>query len=507
MRVDALFEKCWKQAGLTGLCLSLLIAGCGPSVARNTPIPAGKTDDAQVAPQSKNAGTAQADANVKSGPREVKVQLCGGRVGAADLTNKTDAAEFQKRVQKVVAEGHTAVVFKAVKRHPDAALELLRGASREQAAQPEIIAIGDAYDRLEGGNLWHAWLAARVAEPARFAAYDVSTAQAQRLIAEGQFAEAAKLDWSAPLKPFLALREKGSGGEPIACAESARLRGTALLLNAQYKEALETFDGAMTFAGEIPALSAELQLLKCEASRRAGLTVDAQKAWSAAAEAAAKLNDPWFWHHVLELRPANAPWPESLTRACQTEECTAPVWALVGECHLERQESQAALLAFKQADSEALDPATQGRARIGQARSLVGLNQRGAAVTLLGAQARSTEPTVALQAKAMLGVLMVEEGRVPQGAAFLKEAVETSGSTNWPGYSQAAADLGLAYLLSGDETNGLPWLHRAQARFETEKDFESLAQSLVNEAHYLKEKGATDQANALLAKAQDLQPR
>jgi hypothetical protein len=104
---------------------------------------------------------------------------------------------------------------------------------------------------------------------------------------------------------------------------------------------------------------------------------------------------------------------------------------------------------------------------------------------------------VAHPALAILGVVQIQRGYVPQGLAALRRAVETDAPAGWPERADAEADLGLAYLLSGDEAAGLRWLHTAQHRFAAAGDDEALMYCLSNEARYLVHTGKQAEATAL----------
>ena len=64
----------------------------------------------------------------------------------------------------------------------------------------------------------------------------------------------------------------------------------------------------------------------------------------------------------------------------------------------------------------------------------------------------------------------------------------------WPGLTQAQADLGLAYLTSGDEAKGLQWLRRAQEQFKADGDAAEMSKCLLNEARYFESRGQNDAA-------------
>jgi hypothetical protein len=63
------------------------------------------------------------------------------------------------------------------------------------------------------------------------------------------------------------------------------------------------------------------------------------------------------------------------------------------------------------------------------------------------------------------------------------------GKDAWDGKAETTADLGLGFLLAGIPKEGLKYLHEAQAQFRSKKQYESLLQSLRNEALYLEKVG------------------
>ena len=105
----------------------------------------------------------------------------------------------------------------------------------------------------------------------------------------------------------------------------------------------------------------------------------------------------------------------------------------------------------------------------------------------------------------MLGTMKLQQGGTQQGLNLLRRAVEEEPATVWPERPEAEADLGLAYLLVGDENAGLRWLHAAQQSFESTGQSESLVQCLENEAAYLEHAKKNDLAKAVRHRLQSLQ--
>lgn len=102
---------------------------------------------------------------------------------------------------------------------------------------------------------------------------------------------------------------------------------------------------------------------------------------------------------------------------------------------------------------------------------------------------QKSSPAISSAACGSLGSFKVAEGTIDQGFALLKKAVEDTPNATWPGRAEAEGDLGLTYLILGNETQGLACLHRAQERFEKQSQWEDWAQCLLNEAAYLEKIG------------------
>jgi tetratricopeptide (TPR) repeat protein len=175
----------------------------------------------------------------------------------------------------------------------------------------------------------------------------------------------------------------------------------------------------------------------------------------------------------------------------------ALLWTELGQWRLERREAEAALLAFKRAEAATPDDPGKERLRLAQARALVQVGQGTAAKEILVHLAFAPGSTVARPALATLGALRFQDGQVQESLTLLKKAVEEGPGAEWPGRSEAEADLGLAYLTTGDEASGLRWLHAARQHFEKSNDSVLLARCLENEAAYQEHRGNSRDADAL----------
>ena len=141
---------------------------------------------------------------------------------------------------------------------------------------------------------------------------------------------------------------------------------------------------------------------------------------------------------------------------------------------------------------------------LAQARALVQLQQRSAAVAILMQLSASKQQPIDRAALADLGSLKVQDGATQQGLQFLKRACEPC-ATDWPGRAQAEADLGLTYLMLGQEQDGLQALQRARAAFQAAGDEESYAKALWNELQYFEHVGQKKPAELARAELERMQ--
>ena len=321
----------------------------------------------------------------------------------------------------------------------------------------------------------------------------------------------------------------------VLAIDVLNLNGIALVLDNRPREAVAAFQQALQAAGDShPYEAVNLMLLLSDAQRRAGDSAAAERTWISAAELAAELAagpvpiiDPILLERTAYLRPVNSSWPRSaqqrlndlsvrlgivfpvatlqISTAPQanfTDE--APLWTVIGHGRLARNESQAALVAFKRAESMTSNLLAVGRLQIAEARALVRLGQSAAATAMLIGLAGQNDPQIGRPAMALLGTLKLSQGAVQQGFNLLHSAVEQDTTLVWPERTQAEADLGLAYLMMGDETTGLRWLHEAEQGFESAGQREALMQSLENEAAYLEQAKQQDLAKAVRKRLESL---
>ncbi|MBM3983100.1 MAG: hypothetical protein FJ304_23075 [Planctomycetes bacterium] len=144
------------------------------------------------------------------------------------------------------------------------------------------------------------------------------------------------------------------------------------------------------------------------------------------------------------------------------------------------------------------DPITRDGLAVAQARVLLLLDQRQAASAILVDVAGRPNGRYAPAATALLGAMKLAEGAYDPARKLLLQALAIPGE--WPGRAEADADLGLAYLSSGDESLGLRWLAAAREKFRAAGAVDLLGQSWQNEARYWEATGRASEA----AKAREL---
>ena len=313
-------------------------------------------------------------------------------------------------------------------------------------------------------------------------------------------------------------------GDRLLALDALRLTGIALILDGRPTEAIRPYQEALEQAGkDHPYQAANMLLLVSDAHRRAGDPTSADRSWQDAARLAADLAmarppvaDPILWERTAYLRPVNCPWPSEVRQALSqinvafgiasdARDATStvagnrdadesPLWTAVGHWRLARDESQAALVALKRAESMSSDPYVANRLQLSEAKALNRLGQGSAATAILIHLASNSNPLISHPAMAVLGTAKLQQGNAQQGFNLLRRAVEENGNIAWPERPEAEADLGLAYLMIGDEAAGLRWLHQAQQNFETAGQHEALRQCLENEAAFLEQAKKTDLA-------------
>jgi tetratricopeptide (TPR) repeat protein len=445
------------------------------------------------------------------------VHATARQVEMVNLTTRTQAAnpsslsveQFTAQAAELCRAGKMGRLHRFIQRYPDVALEMLRTTSPQSAANEERQAVAQAYDRLlvapRESQGWFPILKDMAARPDAYQAAFDSRVRARSFIEQGRFSMAIASDTT------------GASGLPSYLrADALRLRGIALLLDNQPAQAAAAWQQARRLAQSDVCVCAELDLLVSDALKRARQPAESVVAWNQAVSESMELHDPILWERLLELKPANAAWPQQARIRPLEQIATQPsasgddfdegtIWHQTAQWRLERNEASAALLAFAQAQAQSRSARAQGEARIGQARSLIAMGQNAPAMAILGAVVQQPDASVSCHALAVLGVINLQQGRTTEGFNMLQRAVANADHTRWPGFSRAQADLAVAYLAAGKEKEGLPLLHEAQDAFKTEGHIADLCQCLANEAAYLRKAGQSDLAQLKLQKIAELE--
>lgn len=437
-------------------------------------------------------------------------------------------AQFLQRAAELLRAGQVVSADRYVERYPDIALAVLREPAGVPAP-PEILArVAQRHDqqcsRVAPNAGWTALLADRAARPEVYTPYDEKRRQFMSCLQNGNARECLAMGvLEAPA---------GAPGTMLSI-DALRLAGIAQVLDGQARSAAATLEKAVGLAlRDHPYQAVSLLLLLSDAQRRSEDSARAELSWNQAALLAGELLDgrppvvdPILWERVAYLRPVNCAWPPEVRRRLAEVNTAfaivpdprqavspggvsaleeAPLWIAIGHWRLARDEAQAALVALKRAESSTVDNYIGQRLQLAQARSLAHLGQPGPATAIAIRLAGENDPRISRPAIAMAGALKLQQGGVQQGFNLLRHGVEEEPACQWPERAEAEADLGLAYLLMGDETNGLRWLHTAQQGFEAAGQHEQLVQCLENEAAYLKQAKKNDLAAAVRKRLQTM---
>ncbi len=498
--------------------LLLLLAGC-------TRLPSGSWSlDLLTRPDTTRSEALSAGGDA----REVGVEVDGdGSVFSRPAAAALSPQRLQTEVADLLAEDQRGTAVRLVQRYPEVAWERLRSAPPEAAETAALRAMAAAHDaqvrRSGTATGWEELLDQRERRPEPYTRYARRRAEFVALLRQQRPAEALQIGLLPQQEDALPL---------LLALDAQQLTARALRRDGRAGAAAELLQRAVRQARQAPPYyEAQLRLEASEAWQHAGQFAAAGEAWQAAVRQAGRtllsdppLFDPSFWQQAAETRPADRTWPsEAIDRladlAAETGAWGGPlppnsedparqaaperfVWACIGHWRLERGEPQAALVAWKRAHALGASDEERHHFEWGQARALIALDQPSAATALLLALSdRAASPTREA-ALATLGTLRLEAGNTKQGFQLLQRALEDEPHPDWPGRARAEADLGLAYLLLGNQQAGLEWLQKAQARFERSGDHDQLLLSLLNEQAYWEQAGEKRKAQAVQQRIQ-----
>jgi tetratricopeptide (TPR) repeat protein len=458
-----------------------------------------------------------------SKPAPTRVRTSGDGYALGDVEQPgLSPQQFVDKIEELLKARQATTAARCVQRYPDVALAVLREPGTVQATAETLQAVARAHDSqcthapAEAG--WTALILDRLRQPNRYVDYDRKRKEFMTLVQSGHAEKALEIGITAP--------PQGVPGSMLSI-DAYQLTGIGKVLANRPKEAAEAFNKATRLArADHPYQAANLLLLQSDALRRAGDSAGAEASWHEATEVAAELTigpkavaDPILWERAAYLRPANSIWSPAvqgqlaqvnvpLGIAAAPRNPIIPVssggsvsdeaslWSAIGHWRLTRGEPQAALVAFKRSEAMTSDNYVAGRLRLAQAKAMLRMGQSSAASAILISLAQDNDPRLSHPAMAALGTLKLEQGGTQQGFNLLRKAVEEE-NFPWPERSEAEADLGLAYLLMGEQQPGLNWLHNAQQNFDAAGEPEQLIQCFENEAAYLEKFGQKAPAQAI----------
>ncbi len=441
-----------------------------------------------------------------TGVKTVKLDGHALMLGQEDqLALTTD--QFRQQASDALQANQRRSLTQLVRRYPDIALQTLRDSLSSAAPDKTLDAIATEFDALwsnsPSNNGWVAAFAVKVNAPKKYEAAIKARRELVTALADGGLPE------RRAVLPSTLPKDAPTPWQ----VDAWHLTGIVTLLEEHPADAAKAFQQATRLAtASQPFEAAASSLLLSEAARRAGDAKAAVSAWQFSVSQAASLlkryppiHDPAFWERAAYIRPNGAAWPAELHPACveslshthlsdlsksaDAYDATALLWACIGLARLDRDEPQTALVAFKKSESFVASSLDRDRLQLAEAKTFVRLGQAAAATALLARLSQHESPSISRPALAMLGTMKLQANQATVGLSLLRKALETEPLTNWPGRSEAEADLGLAYLMTGDEPRGLKLLHSAQQQFESADQLELLLTSLQNEAAHHTSRG------------------
>lgn len=407
--------------------------------------------------------------------------------------------ELSARVHDLERRGRAGAASRLAAAHPDVARAALESVSGKP--DPALRSLAAAFDRAtaSSGDAWSALFALRLREPARFAEYDAAHETVLAAFARGNL-EAAHAALPLPVPA-------DAPGVTHLRAISDRLEGLVALAEGDTVAATAAFRRASTDS----ALFHLLQTAAAERATDVAATATARDAALLAIVEGALAEPRWREPALLErLLVVEAPIADAVgvrVRGAaerdlgleKVDDTLGAGWIVAGLDRLARGEARIALTDLRRAEESCKDVVVRARVREAQARALLALGQPAAARTILGTLATDTDPRIARPALATLGAIELRLERPELAVGLLRKSLDAP-LLEWPGASAAEANFGLALITAGFGEEGLKRLSAAQARFELERDFDALAQSLENERLAHEQSRDTERLEAVRAR-------
>ncbi|MEL6105968.1 MAG: hypothetical protein AAFU85_08025 [Planctomycetota bacterium] len=414
-----------------------------------------------------------------------------------------------------------------------------RAASRwvmESVKQPNDLLswAAETLDRNSSTPLHTQLIDAAAKNPQAARAFDTARRESMQAIANGS---------STPAALEQLARATTQLNTPLATLEAERLFAMSEIAEGQLGGAATRLVSAAEFAAREGSADqcAQLWLLASETLLRAEAIDSATAAWQSAVRAQVTAMtqqsrgreglaplDTVFWEQVDRLRPPNVALPQEVSLVMnpwksriglggdQSMSPEASLWSAVAAYELTMGQPQVATLSIKRAEINASDD-VKPWLRIALARSVAAQGQTQVATTILGSLTSHADTSVRAASLATLGSIKVQAGAYEQGSRFLfqalslQDAVPTNqsgtslGTGQWPGRLAAEADLAIVRLIIGDLNEARDSLHAVQQKLTVRDRWQSLVQSLENEASILELEGDNQAAKQIRKRVLELE--
>ena len=419
---------------------------------------------------SRNASASKAEQQPEAGRI---LRLDGESVVLGEAASRPMSRQvFTRRIGQLIAAGQTNAAARLVYTYPDLARETI-------FASPKIsskvrLAIAAWLDELakpqQGG--WVMFVADQEENPSRYAAYQRTRASIWPALKRGAFAEVANLRLNPPTDSPV----------PWAQIDALLLRATAMLAAGRPTQAAPLFNQASQLASAWDwRVATRAQLFAALSDSLANDPQSSQAQRTAALEGVSlnDIRDPMTLRLILKTQTDMG--------SVLTTPPVRSVLAALGHLEMRRGSPQAALLAWRAAESKPGNDPSTDTLRLLQAESLIALQQEDAAIAMLTGLAQSRQQTqVRPNALVMLGLIHLKRNQVDIALAMFKEAVNKSTPQSHPAVH---ADVGLALLSTGQSRAGWLRLEEARAAYQAQGDQKAVQQLLRNQLRYAESMG------------------
>lgn len=397
------------------------------------------------------------------------LRIDGESIALGDAANApVSLPTYVAAIQQRLSTGQDEAAGELVRLYPDLAERAVLSPNAHPPTQRVIAAWLDGLAAPAPGG-WSAFIADRAENPNRYTAWAQDRANAWSALRRGAFDEVADQ----------AIRLPTDSPTPWPALDATLLRATATLAAGRPADAAVRFEQAARLAAAWDhRVAARSHLFASLSHQLAGDPEAASRQRDAAALAVAlhDIRDPMTLRLLLKTQPTPGPTPSALAAA---NPLTArQIRARLARVELERGAPQAALLAWRAAETEPGTQPTRDRLRLGQAEALIALGQNEPAIAMLIGLARTE---VRPEALVMLGLVHMHRGQAEVGLAMLSEAV---GGTTPETHPHVHADSGLALLSTGQTEAGTALVRQARAVYQARQDRPALRRLLTNELRY-----------------------